>query len=317
MRIHISYPKLLVLAGFFLGFFNLFFLTKTFGSTSQNNLITVSPSIIRLDLANDLPEAVLTYTNNTNSIVSIFLSSALVNSLQEGYKIQLSNPENSLRPAEWISFSHNTLNLLPHSSQSVFVLINKNKLTIGGNYATVLAKVGEQKAGQGVYVQGVLSSLVFVRTDTGKEISDARLLEFTLDNNWQKSPLKAKFSIFNNGNVDITPYGIVQITDFWQRPIARGIINIDSLITLPQSARQYTTNIILPQTMIWPGIYNASLSIHYGKQMHNLTDRLTLFTLGNNPNLFFVMIAVGVGILLIILALVMISKRWRKQATGS
>ena len=62
----------------------LFFKENSF---AQGKGISVTPSIIHLDLAVDPPEYVLTYENNTNADITLLLSLSDFNELEESYKI--------------------------------------------------------------------------------------------------------------------------------------------------------------------------------------------------------------------------------------
>ncbi len=281
-----------------------FFPSPIYAQTAPQNAITVSPSIVQLDLANDLPEALLTYTNETSSVVTIDLAANNLTSLEEGYKINyLNNAAQSTKPFElsnWMSFSRNIITIQPHSSTKVFVLINKNQLTPGGHYGAVMGNIEANTSTQGIAIKGSLISLIFVRTNTGKEIEKANLAFLNLNNTWSDFPTTARFQLVNTGNVDVTPYGLLQVNDMFHHQIVKNIINQDSLLTLPQSSRDYQINLNPNTTKLWPGVYTAQLSLHYGKTNQKIIQSITFLYLANYP------LYAGTCILAIIILVILI-----------
>src|ERR1035437_6642408 len=106
--------------------------------------ITVSPSIIHIDLASDQPKYELTYTNNTNTNINLVLSVQDFSELEANYQLNFLSQKDAANYkyslASWISFENNTLQLNPGEKKTVTVFINKDRITKGGHYASILAQ---------------------------------------------------------------------------------------------------------------------------------------------------------------------------------
>ena len=229
---------------------------------SQNS-ITVSPQLIELDLSKDLPEAEYTYSNNTKETIELTLSMQDVKELDDrgipgliegdeakNYKYGLTS---------WAEFSNKNLVLPPGQSQKVTVFIDKERLTLGGHYAAVLAEIKQLDDKKAVRLRAILTSLLFTRTNTGLEAEDAEISSFYFLQNFYNFPKSSSFRFQNNGNVHLAPHGIVTIYDPLGRVVARDIVNEDSLITLPSSHRDYRTKVSQNIKILPPGIYNAKI----------------------------------------------------------
>jgi hypothetical protein len=152
---------------------SLFFTGKVNAQQEQSSLISVTPSIIQLDFQIDPAEAELYYKNNTNQPIELSLSASDFTELEDGYKVAFLEGKDAqnykYRLSSWITFEKNTLIIEPHETEKVKVFINKNALSPGGHYASLLARLSVTKQDSTIAIQGVLSSLLFVRTNTGKE----------------------------------------------------------------------------------------------------------------------------------------------------
>lgn len=71
------------------------------------------------------------------------------------------------------------------------------------------------------------------------------------------------------------------IKDPFGREIVREIVNEDSLITLPDSKRQYNVPVSSKIAILPPGIYNAVLDINYGKTKVENNSSISFFSLGS------------------------------------
>src|SRR6266581_556752 len=157
----------------------------TLPAFAQTGSISVSPSIVRLDLQQDKPEAEVTYTNHTNSPIELTFSARDFAPLEDGYKISFfeqPNPQNyKYSLSSWISFDKQTIDLNSGESGKLILLVDANKLTPGAHYASILADVQEKSSNayaDTVHIKTVLSSLLFIRTNTGREIEDGHISTF-------------------------------------------------------------------------------------------------------------------------------------------
>ena len=152
--------------------------------------ITVSPSVAHIDLATDPAEYQLTYINNTNTEINLLLSVADFTELEDSYKINFldgkdaANYKYSL--SSWISFENKTIQLSPNEKKSVKIFIDKERITKGGHYASILAEIVQPEIKNQVNIKAILSSLLFVRASTGKEIETGKISSFKPLKDWKE-----------------------------------------------------------------------------------------------------------------------------------
>ncbi|HSW97615.1 MAG TPA: hypothetical protein VLF89_07360 [Candidatus Saccharimonadales bacterium] len=247
--------------------------------------ITVTPSIINLDLAIDPPQADISYTNTTADTIELHLSVADFAPLEDGFKLQFlegkdaRNYKYSL--SSWVHFETNDVTLNPKETKTVKIFIDKDRLTTGGHYGTIQAEWTRERDQSPVPTNLILSSLLFVRTAHGNETEEANINEFKQLQNLYLFPENFVLKIENTGNVEVNPHGLVEIKDIFNRTVAGGLINENSLLTLPESIRRYDISITNQQSYMFPGIYRADISIHFGKKDTTIKKSITFFSQGS------------------------------------
>ena len=246
--------------------------------------ITVFPSITHLDLATDPPEYTLTYVNNTNTEINLLLSVADFTELEDSYKINFLDAKDAANYkyslSSWISFENKTLQLSPNEKKSVKVFIDKDRITKGGHYASILAEIVQPETKDQINVKAILSSLLFVRASTGKEIEDGKISLFEPLRDGIDYPDSYILRFENNGNVHVVPYGLIEVFDPLGNLAAKGILNDGSLDALPESIRRYDTKVATYQKVLLPGIYTAKIQMHFGKTNQKLTASVKFFSQG-------------------------------------
>ncbi len=293
----------------------LFSQTYVSAQTAPNG-VSVSPSIAYIDLAKDPPQYSLTYTNNTNSDITLDLSVKDFSELENGYRIDFlqgqsaSNYKYGL--SSWISFENNQLELSPHESQSVTVFIDKNRITKGGHYASILAEIAQPDIKQQVGVKAVLSSLLFVRAATGQEIEEGSIYAFGQDQNGLGYPTSYFLRFQNSGNVYVIPYGYIEVYGPLGNLVGKGIVNENSLVALPESIRDYDINIKNYQNFLLPGTYTAKLYVHFGKTDKKLYSSVKFLSQGS-----FDFGEMAILIILFAALIVIYRKKFVKHATNS
>lgn len=267
--------------------------------------VTVFPSIAHIDLAIDPSEYDLTYVNNTNYDIEIKLSSKDFTDLEYGHRINYleekdaANYQYSL--SSWLSFENNTLQLSPQEKKSVKIFIDKERITKGGHYASILAEIVTPNSEKQVDVKGILSSLLFVRASTGQELESGKINGFFANRSRLGFPKDFTLRFENNGNVFVTPYGLVEIFNSNGKLVAKGILNEDSGETLPESIRNYTIPVKkLDTNILIPGKYTAKLSMHFGKTNQKLSSEVKFYSQGSFDILKITLILIS-GIMLFIL----------------
>lgn len=260
----------------------------TLPSYAENpkNTITVLPQLTQLDLSKDQPESLIYYTNNSVTTVELGLSIEDVRELEDRSPVGILDPKEAANYkyslSSWAYLDHQNIILKPGETGSVKVTINSEKLSPGGHYGTILAQIHQSDENKKeVKVRGVLAALIFVRASTGNEIENAKIISLAPISQGLQFPESFTFRFQNTGNVDATPYGTLTIFDNYGHIITKGIVNEDSLITLPEAIRKYEVPLKKADKFILPGKYKAVLSIHYGKQNKKIEFSTTFATQGS------------------------------------
>jgi len=274
--------------------------------------ITVSPSIAHIDLATDPAEYELTYTNNTSADITLLLSVQDFSELEGTYQVNFLNQKDAANYkyslSSWISFENKNLELNPGEKKTIKVFIDKNRITKGGHYASILAQIQQPESKTAINILPTLSSLLFVRASTGQEIEEGKINDFTPLRDGIEYPNAYIVMLENNGNVHVVPYGLIQIYDPLGNLIAKGTFNPYSLDSLPESVRRYDTNITTYQKVLLPGIYTAKINLHFGKTNQKLSRTVKFFSQGA---LDFGKI--GLGFVIVIIAFLYLKKRLKHQ----
>lgn len=264
-----------------------------------SNALIVSPSIMQLDLKEDKPVYILTYKNTTQNDLVIKLHAQDFRELEDGWKINFleeKDAQNYLYSlSSWITLDKESFVLKPGEQQPVTVTIADKKLPSGGHYASIIAELESINEAGKVGLKGELSSLLFVRASTGNEIEEASVESFEQNSSWMSFPPNFTLRFKNSGNTQLTPHGLLVIKDIFGNEVARGILNENSLIALPESIRRYDISQTPHSTFLWPSRYKANLTVTYGKTEKKIQQEIMFYSLGST-NLFVVTVVLfGIG----------------------
>jgi hypothetical protein len=284
-----------------------FFVSPTFAQNKPFG-ITVSPYVIRIDLAQDAPEETLYYTNNSAVPATLSLSAQDFTLLEDSYKLKFLDPKQSqsyqYSLSSWISFENKSVQLNPGEKKGIKIFIDKNRIPKGSHYTTIQAEVVQKNTGKDIPVKAILSSLLFVRAATGKEYETGSILALRPLRDSIEFPEKIRVRFEDSGNVDVIPYGLIQVSDPLGNLISKGILNEDSSIVLPESIRNFDTDIVLYQKVLLPGFYTATVSMHYGKTNQKLTATVKFFSQG-----MFDLVKIGLLLTVVIVLIIYLKKR--------
>lgn len=267
-----------------IGLFFLLFSGKVYSAEIENSL-TVEPSTIHLDLSRDEPFTTVLYTNHSDHSVFLTFDTSDFTEGGNNYSLrflQTKEEKNSFYGlSSWILFDRNSMVLAPGQTEALTITINKEELPAGGHYAAVLATIQPDSLKNDITMQGVLTTLVFVRTATGREREQAVLQGVAVNDSGFGFPDSVSFRLQNQGNVQVIPHGTIVVSNMFHQIVTRGVVNIDSLIILPESLRVYKTNLVKPDGVLIPGLYTVKLELHYGKSNQPLSSKTTFFSFGN------------------------------------
>lgn len=276
---------------------------SVFAETKASNSISVLPQLTQLDLGVSEPETKIYYTNNTPYPVELGLSVEDVRELEERNPVGLLNPKEAANYkyslSSWVYLDKQTLLLNPGETGAIKVTVTREKLSPGGHYGSILAEIKQKTDDKKIKIKGVLVSLLFVRASTGNEIEEAKVSSLNVTQTGINFPQKAVMRFQNTGNVDLTPYGLIEIKDRRGKLVAKGIVNEDSLITLPEAIRQYDIPLKSLIKYIPPGKYSAVLNIHFGKSDKKLTSTVSFTTQGSADVIkWSILLLIGAGVIL-------------------
>lgn len=227
--------------------------------------MTVQPSFqeIIIDAAEKEKRGVINITNSDSEDVHVTLQATEIQQVDVQGNVLLADKPTSPATAlaSYISFDTPDFVLKAHGSSSVpFTIRNSVDLSPGGHYSALIARFAAKDA-ESTSVVPAISSFVIVRK-TGGEQYHLSLSEVRIDSRWFSLPEKVVLRLNNQGNSHLTPHGLVEILDWKAHRTAMGIINVDSVLVLPQSERELSVP-IRRQSWVWPlWVYTVKISGH-------------------------------------------------------
>ncbi len=266
--------------------------------------ITVTPSIMRLDLSTDPPDYEIIYKNNQSFPIDLNFSAQDFSELEDAGRINFLEPKDAANYkyslSSWISLEKSSLSLNPGEEGKLKISVDKSRLPQGGHYASILAQIQQKETQGNVKIQGVLSSLLFVRAGTGAEVEEGQIQEFKMQREALSFPENFSVKFQNSGNVELIPTGVLEIKNPLGQTVAKGILNEGSLMTLPETIRTYDIKPTRLETILIPGNYTANLTIHFGKTQKELHQTINFFSEGNLHLTWILVIIVTITALLLL-----------------
>jgi hypothetical protein len=145
-------------------------------------------------------------------------------------------------------------------------LVNTSELAPGGHYGSILLTAshpdGLEMGPANVAIDQRISALVFLKKRGGERYG-MELSGSASDRDVYGMLRSAKLSFKNTGNVHIVPRGQIDVIDPLGRLVAKGIVNEDSSIVLPQITRDIVARIRSIATAWVPGTYVSKTSYRY------------------------------------------------------
>lgn len=203
-------------------------------------------------------------TNNTAVAVALTATGQDFTALNTAGGVRFLSPRagNPHGLASSIAFVNPQVAVAPGAEATISVVIgHTDRLAPGGHYGAVMLKAvspGVPSSGIRVFTNEELSVLVFLTTagQTTQQLNLAVPDQPPVQINW---PGTADLVFTNTGNTQTMPRGVVTVSDMFHRVQARQIINIDSGIVLPGTARLYDVS-LAANKVHWPGIYTLAIS---------------------------------------------------------
>ncbi len=201
--------------------------------------------------------------------------------------------------AHWLKLDQDQLDLQPGQSASVVVtVINDSTLAPGGHYGALLlrdARDLNKPSGTKVDLKSVVSSLIFLQK-LGGEKYDMHLERISHNGGLLRMPSSVSVNFKNRGNVHVVPRGIVTLKDMRGKVVAKGVINIESSLILPEANRNFAVPLQKLAQASVPGNYTITVDYRY--------DGFDQFASKDFHFLFVNIPLVGVSVLIIVLMVV-------------
>ena len=212
--------------------------------------ITISPTLKELVLSSGLVEArtTIVLTNSTGRDLTANIRTVDFDTLSQSGGVsfgQAGLPLTKYALANWMVLPGGNQVALPNG-QSVQVPLkveNRSDLAPGGHYGAVVvtASTSAGASSNNVNFKQELVSLLFVKKLGGEQYG-LQLQSLSADERGAR-PNTATLRFRSTGNVHVVPRGYVTVADLRGKIVAKGVINPESTLILPGTARQFVTQL--------------------------------------------------------------------------
>lgn len=266
-----------LLKGLFFGW--IFLLSGLFSREfvfAQNNQsgLTVSPAFQEILLRQSDQETHFTVSLKNDTEVSTTLGLTVYDfgSLDESGGVAFLGASSDLAKkyalASWMIPETERVTLAPGETGLVSVRIkNDETLSPGGHYGALMFQVEDTTGVHGsvadnVSVKQMFSTLVFMKK-VGGEVYGLALDEQQFNDSLFGLDESVVLPFRNDGNVHVVPRGVVSIRDPLGRMVAKGAINEETSIILPETKRNYKVKLSDQATAFIPGKYTLQTVYRY------------------------------------------------------
>lgn len=274
--------------------------------------ISISPPLKEVTLGPGLIEALTTVTlsNNSGQPVSARLRLVDLQSLDEFGGVSLGEVagiSTRYNLAKWMS--------LPGSSEFTLqngqvvnipiAILNSEEMSPGGHYGALIAEIQSSDKSKGsaneISLKQELVSLLFIKKVGGEAYG--LQLESMFASGGLSTPDSINIVFKNTGNVHVIPRGYIEVTDVKGRVVAKGIINPESTLVLPEKTRQFITVLQPIGVAKSGGEYNVTAYFRYDGKEDFSTFSITY---GQKARTLFI-----AGVLVIVCLLLAALAYWR------
>ena len=260
-----------VLGGVFL--LSVLFPATPLSAQESPNGLTVSPAFqeIVLDQKDIQKDFFVSLSNTSQGTVILRVAKYDFGTLDESGGVAFLGASNDLEKkyalASWMFPEKDILTLGPGETQKILVTVeNSDTLGPGGHYGALTFSVEDASRSvlgrEGVAVNQLFSTLVFVKK-IGGEKYNLELKNVDYQSNLFRFQNRTHLHFLNGGNVHLVPRGTVRVFDPFERMVARGIINEQSALILPESSRVYSFSLENIARSFVPGWYTMEISYRY------------------------------------------------------
>jgi len=228
---------------------------------------------------NNQTDVTIDILNKNDFTLNLKLSVIDFNSLNDSGGVAFLNSNsgaiNKYVLSKWMKLDKSDVTLEASQKTSIKINIsNDDQLSAGGHYGALLATVvnnGGNRTNYQVALNQAFSSLIFL-TKTGGEKYNLNLESYHTDYSLFGLPKSVDLLFKNNGNTHITPHGVIEVTDWNNRVVRKGIINTDSSILLPETSRRVKASLASAYTSLVPGMYKVKIMYRYNSDQEYATS---------------------------------------------
>ena len=194
------------------------------------------------------------------------------------------------------------LTLQPRTLTRLPVVVNIPANASPGGYFSVVRFTGTAPdvSGNGVGLSASIGALVFVNVngDAKEEVSVEEFYTSIGDkrtNLFQAAPVDFNVRLNNTGNTYEQPTGQILVTDMFGNTVATVNVNLPPRNVLPSSIRKFEAPLdssVIGNKILF-GLYTADLTVTYGSNDQQVTQRVTFWVIP------YTLIAIIVGVLII------------------
>lgn len=282
-------------------------------ATSSGGL-SIGPFIQEVDLAKGQKSASFEITLGNNSDYTLPMVGSIVDfgAADDHGGVDFLSTSDKLQHkyglASWMSLDKTSLVLQPHSAQQIKVTIdNRDSLGPGGHYGAVIFQLDPSlmsTADQSKvnFVKAVSTLVLAKKLDGAKE--SVNYSSMTWNGAPFALPTSANIKFYNNGNVHSEPVGDLKITDTLGHVVSDDPVNQAHAIVLPGTQRIYPTSISNAPIQWIPGW--ATITLRYRPDdstgpYQSVSER------------FFVVSPCSIAVIIVLLILIALAIRFRKQ----
>ncbi len=256
-------------------------------ATNSKSGLTLTPPFQEINLLPNQAEVKGSFSisNNNAEPVSFDLTTVDMGTLDETGGVVFSGISADYQKkyglAEWLHLPNTSLTIQPKSSQTVdFTVVNSPDMQSGGHYGAVVVKALGQ-AGQNknqVNLSPQAATLIFARK-IGGEVFGLSLQKPPSKTYYRSLPSELNLSFKNTGNVHVVPRGVVLVKNPKGHVVAKGVINSESSLILPERNRLYSVKLTKQKQILWPGKYKVEVSYRYDGKDNFATESYSILLL--------------------------------------
>lgn len=270
--------------------------------------VSIAPTVKDITISSGLIKATTNVTVTNSSTSSITASIKLVDFKAQGdfggiALGQAGLPTGKYGLAKWMTLpGGDKLSLAAGQSSIISVNVdNRSDLAPGGHYGAIIVTVNESNSANGskVTFKQQLVSLLFAKKLGGEKFGLE--LQSLQPNKSQAIPETVSLKFESTGNVYVVPRGYLEVTNPKKAVIAKGIINPESTLVLPETTRQFSTTLNSIAKSDIPGTYTVTAYYRYDGKNSFATKSIEYTTQKYSKTVVVASILTGVIVLLVLI----------------